>query len=48
MRIDQEPLFLVFLDLWISYKILDRSRILLTLEGYRASLKIRGLLVEIW
>ena len=45
--IDQDPLFLVFLDLQKAYDTLDYSRLLHTLEGYRVVPNIRGLLAEL-
>ena len=33
-RVDQYPLFLVFLDLRKSYDTVDRSRLIRNLEGY--------------
>ena len=46
--INQDPLFLVLLGLMKSYNMLDYSRLLQTLEGYGATLKMRGILVELW
>ena len=46
--IDQEPLFLVFLDLRKAYDTLDCVRILQTLDRYGVGPKIRGLLEELW
>ena len=46
--VDQDPLFLVFLDLRKSYDTVDRGRILTALEGYGAGPHIRGLLEEFW
>ena len=44
--IDQDPLFLVFLNLRKSCDTLDRGRILHTLEGCGVGPNIRGLLAE--
>ena len=46
--INQDPLFLVLLGLMKSYNMLDYSRLLQTLEGYGAALKMRGIFVELW
>ena len=43
-RIYQEPLFIMFLYLWKIYDTLDRGRLLQTLEGYGAGLKLHGIL----
>ena len=48
MSIEQDPLFLVFLDLPKSYNTLDHGRILHTLEGYGTGLKMWGILVRFW
>ena len=45
---DQDLLFLVFLDLNNSHDNLDRGRLMQTLEGYGEGPKIRGLLAEFW
>ena len=41
---DQEPLFLVLLDLWKAYNTVDRDRLIITLEGYGAGPRMCGLL----
>ena len=46
--IDQEPLFLVFLDLWKAYNTVDRDLLLITLEGYGAGPRMCGLLETFW
>ena len=46
--VDQNLLFLVFLDLRNAYDNLDLMRLLQTLVGYRARPKLRGLLEEFW
>ena len=45
---DQDPLFLVLLDLRKAYKDLDRGRLKQKLAGYGMGPKIWGLLVEFW
>ena len=44
--IDQDLLFLVFLDIWKAYNALDCGRLLKTLVGYGAGPKMQGLLAE--
>ena len=46
--LDQDPLFLVLLDLIKSYDNLDRGRILKTLYEYGVGTKIQGMLAEFW
>ena len=46
--LDQDPLFLVFLEQRKYYNNLDRGRLLQTLEGYGAGPKLWGLLAEFW
>ena len=46
--VDQDPIFLVFLDLQKAYGTLDRGSILKTLEGYGAGLHICKLLAVFW
>ena len=46
--VDQNPLFLVFLDLRKAYEKIYRGRLTNTLEGYGAGLKLQGLLKEFW
>ena len=46
--VNQDPLFLVFLDLHKSYDTVVNVCIRTTLEGYRDGLHVRGLLVESW
>ena len=46
--VDQDPLFLVFLDLSKVYKKLYQGRLLPTLAGYEAEPKLRVLLAEFW
>ena len=46
--VDQDPLFLVFLDLRKAYEKIYRGRLTNTLEGYGAGLKLQGLLKEFW
>lgn len=46
--VDQDPLFLVFLDLRKIYENMDHGRLLQTLAGYGAGPKLRGLLVSFW
>ena len=47
-RIDQEPLFLVFLDLRKAYDTMDWDRLLIKMEGYGAGPCISGLLELFW
>ena len=44
--LNQDPLFLVFLDLHKSYDTVDWGRLLKTLEGYGAGPHMPGLLAE--
>ena len=46
--VDQDTLFLLFLDLSKSYYNLYQGRLLQTLEGYGVRPKLRGLIVEFW
>ena len=46
-NVDQDPLFLVFLDLINVYYNLDHGRLFKTLDGYSAGPKMRGILVEL-
>ena len=46
--VDQDTLFLVFLDLRKEYDNLDHDQLLKTLEGYGAGPKMRGILEEFW
>ena len=46
--IDQDPLFLVLMDLSNSYDTVDRERLLITLEGYGSGPHICGLLETLW
>ena len=45
---DQYPLLLLLLDLRKAHNNLDQGRLLQTLVGYGAGLKLRVLLVEFW
>ena len=45
--LDNETLFLVFLDLMKAYDNLNSVRILKTLEGYREGPKMRSILEEL-
>ena len=45
---DQDPLFLVFLDLKKAYITVDRGRLLRTLRGYGASPHMCSLLAVFW
>ena len=47
-RIDQDPLFVVFLDLSKAYYNMDWDHFLITLEGYGAGPWICGLLETFW
>ena len=42
--IDQEPLFLVLLDIRKAYNTVDWDRLLITLEGYGAGTRLCGIL----
>ena len=46
--VDQDMLFLVFIDLMKEDDNLDWFRLLQTLEGYGEGPKLRGLLEEYW
>ena len=48
VRVDQDPLFFVLLNLRKSYDNLSWGRLLNTLEGYGAGSKMRDILVEFW
>ena len=45
---DQDPLFLLFLDLRKAYKKMDRDHLLIKLEGYGSELWMCGLLETFW
>ena len=47
-RIDQDSLFLVFLDLCKEYKTLDRVHLLTAMEGYGSRLHMCRILAEFW
>ena len=47
-RINQYPIFLLFLDLRKSYETLDQCRLLTTLEGYGAGPHMCRILAEFW
>ena len=46
--LNQDPLFLVFLDLHKSYDTVERGCLLITPEGYGAGPHLIGLLAEFW
>ena len=46
--VDQDLVFLVFLDIRKVYDNLQHGRLLKTLEGYGAGPKIRDIMVEFW
>ena len=48
VSIDQDPLFLVLLDLCKSYDTINHVRILHNFEGYGVGPKMKGLLAEFW
>ena len=47
-RIDQDPLFLVFMDLRKVYNTVDRDHLLITLEEYGVGPRMCGLLETFW
>ena len=47
-RVEQYPIFLVFLDLIKAYDTVDRGRVIRTLEGYGAGPLMHELLVTLW
>ena len=47
-KLDQEPLFLLFLDLRKVYFNLDRGQVMKTLEGYREGKKMQVIIMEFW
>ena len=48
VSVDQDPVYLVFLDLRKAYYNLDSGRILKTLEEYEEGPKMQGLLAKFW
>ena len=46
--IEQDPLFLVFLDLRKAYDTVDQDRLLIKLKGYGAGLCMCGILETFW
>ena len=46
--IDQDPLFLFFVDLRKAYDTVDRDRLLITLEGYGTGPRMCRLLETFW
>ena len=47
-RVEQYPIFLVFLNLIKAYDTVDRGRVIRTLEGYGAGPLMHELLVTLW
>ena len=47
-NLDQDPLFLVLIDLRKAYENLECGRLLQTMAGYWEGPTLRGLLVEFW
>ena len=47
-NIDQDLLFLIFLDLRKTYYTVDRDLIIITLEGYGAGPRMCGLSETLW
>ena len=47
-RIDQYPIFLVFLDIRKAYDTMDREHLFITLEGYGSGPHMCGLLENFW
>ena len=48
LSVDQDLLFLVFLDRRKAYENLERGWLLKTLEGYGAGPKMQGIMAEFW
>ena len=48
VTVDHEPLLLVFLDLWKDYDMVDRDRLIQTLEGYSTGPCMCRLLETFW
>ena len=46
--INQDPLFLMFLDLCKEYDTLNCGQLLHNLEGYGSGMNMRGILAEFW
>ena len=46
--IDQDPLFLVFLDILKAYDTVDQDRLIITLKGYGSGPRMCGILGNLW